>query len=82
MAYFKLVVKDMIVSVPLRGRGHEIGNYYVDEAGGIRFPSPCGEEVMKYGSAASTGGDRGTRVSVPLRGRGHEISALWRKSKQ
>jgi len=37
------------VSVPLRGRGHEIVAEYILETTGsnVKFPSPCGEEVMK-----------------------------------
>gem|GEM_PF-2517574 len=36
------------------------------------FPSPCGEEVMKYTKSHDASYSTIT-VSVPLRGRGHEI---------
>gem|GEM_PF-6846863 len=41
-------VQPNLVSVPLRGRGHEIlDTDSIDEPEHTRFPSPCGEEVMK-----------------------------------
>jgi len=37
-----------LVSVPLRGRGHEIEEAKALKVEAQEFPSPCGEEVMKW----------------------------------
>jgi len=44
---FSHEIQQLLVSAPLRGRGHEIieGSFFVFTH--PQFPSPCGEEVMK-----------------------------------
>ena len=61
------------VSVPLRGRGNEIEGT-PNNSRSIepeKFPSPCGEEVMKSKKRRLT--LLKLTVSVPLRGRGNEM---------
>ena len=62
------------VSVPLRGYGFEIEGVITHTASITRFPSPCGDMVLKLKEFADFA-EVLTDVSVPLRGYGFEILA-------
>ena len=60
------------VSVPLRGCGFKIIRTFRFGRSGIRFPSPCGDVVLKL-SANADWIAKLDLVSVPLRGCGFKI---------
>ena len=63
------------VSVPLRGYGFEMLFKDLDGVNPLKFPSPCGDMVLKWRLAVSSIGGF-YHVSVPLRGYGFEIMVL------
>ena len=62
------------VSVPLRGYGFEIGEFCVCHGKYEKFPSPCGDMVLKSSDVKLH--EFLYKVSVPLRGYGFEIRRI------